>query len=67
MSKVFLELGFVTIENGLITVIPSVEKKALTEAPSYKMRERQLQLEQTLVYATYSELKMWFHERMLHE
>lgn len=67
MSKVFLELGFVTIDNGLITVAPNVEKKALADAPSYKMRERQLQLEQTLVYATYNELKMWFHERMKHD
>lgn len=66
MSKVFLELGFVTIENGVITVMPNVEKRALTDAPSYKMREQQLQLEQTLVYATYNELKQWFHERMKH-
>ena len=67
MSKVFLELGFVKIENGLITVIENVGKKMLSEAPSYKMRERQIDLEQTLVYATYQELKMWFHERMKHE
>lgn len=67
MSKVFLELEFVTIENGLITVIENVEKKALSEAPSYKMRERQIELEQTLVYATYEQLKSWFHERMQHE
>ncbi|MBD8032086.1 MULTISPECIES: single-stranded-DNA-specific exonuclease RecJ [Solibacillus] len=64
MTTVFFELGFVTIENGLTTVNENVPKQALSEAPSYKMRTQQIELEQKLVYATYSELKQWFNERL---
>ncbi|MEK3766513.1 MULTISPECIES: single-stranded-DNA-specific exonuclease RecJ [unclassified Solibacillus] len=64
MTTVFFELGFVTIENGLTTVNENVPKQALSEAPSYKMRSQQIELEQKLVYATYSELKQWFNERL---
>ena len=64
MTKVFFELGFVTIENGLTTVNENAPKKALSEAPSYEMRSQQIELEQKLLYATYSELKQWFDERL---
>ena len=64
MTKVFFELGFVTIENGLTTVNENVPKRALSDAPSYKFRSQQIELEQKLLYATYSELKQWFDERL---
>ena len=64
MTKVFFELGFVRIENGLTTVVENAPKRALTEAPSYKMRSEQIEFEQKLLYATYIELKQWFDERM---
>ena len=37
MTKVFFELGFVTINNGLISVI-IMQKRSLTDAPTYKLR-----------------------------
>lgn len=64
MTKVFFELGFVKIEDGLTTVVENAPKRALEEAPSYKMRSAQIELEQKLLYATYTELKQWFNERM---
>lgn len=64
MTKVFFELGFVTIENGLTTVNENAPKKALSDAPSYKSRSEQIELEQKLLYATYIELKQWFDERL---
>lgn len=64
MTKVFFELGFVTIENGLTTVNENAPKQALSEAPSYKLRSQQIELEQKLLYATFSELKEWFNERL---
>ncbi|MEG0385381.1 MAG: single-stranded-DNA-specific exonuclease RecJ [Solibacillus sp.] len=64
MTKVFFELGFVTIENGLTTVNENAPKTALSEAPSYKIRSQQIELEQKLLYATYKELKQWFDERL---
>lgn len=64
MTKVFFEPGFVKIENGLTTVVENAPKKGLSEAPSYKMRSEQIELEQKLLYATYIELKQWFDERV---
>ncbi|MER2190210.1 MAG: single-stranded-DNA-specific exonuclease RecJ [Solibacillus sp.] len=64
MTNVFFELGFVTIENGLTTVVENAPKYALSDAPSYKRRVAQIELEQKLLYATYIELKQWFDERM---
>lgn len=62
MTKVFSELGFVKIENGLAFVIEDAGKKNLSEAPSYQQREQQIALEEKLVYAPYMELKNWFDE-----
>ena len=64
MTQVFFELGFVKMENGLMTVNENAPKQALTEAPSYKQRSQQIEMEQKLVYAPYIELKQWFDERL---
>lgn len=64
MTKVFFELGFVTIENGLITVNQFAEKRSLAEAATYQLRKQQIELEQQFLYSTYSELKQWFNERI---
>ena len=60
MSKVFSELGFVKIENGSVSFVETTEKRDLTEAPAYKEREQQMELEEKLLYAPYMELKQWF-------
>lgn len=62
MSQVFSELGFVKIENGLVSVMETVGKRDLSEAPSYQERERQMELEKVLLYAPYMELKQWFED-----
>ena len=64
MTKVFSELGFVTIENGLTKVVENAPKSSLTDANAYKERAQQIELEQKLLYATYIELKQWFDERL---
>lgn len=60
MTSVFSDLEFVKIENGVIHTLEVVGKRQLTEAPTYKNREKQAALEQTLLYAPYYELKEWF-------
>ncbi len=62
MSKVFSELEFVKMKDGVLTYIESASKRVLSEAPSYKEREHQMELEQRLLYAPYNELKRWFDE-----
>ena len=64
MTKVFSELGFVTIENGLTNIVENVPKSNLADANAYKERAQQIELEQKLLYATYIELKQWFNERL---
>lgn len=64
MTKVFFELGFVKIDNGLASLVEQAPKKALTEAPAYKIRAEQIDMEQKLLYAPYIELKLWFDERL---
>ncbi|MGE7912841.1 single-stranded-DNA-specific exonuclease RecJ [Lysinibacillus xylanilyticus] len=64
MTQVFFELDFVKMESGLTTVNENAPKQALTEAPSYKQRSEQIEMEQKLVYAPYIELKQWFDERL---
>ncbi len=64
MTQVFFELDFVKMESGLTTVNVNAPKTALTEAPSYKQRSEQIDIEQKLVYAPYIELKQWFDERI---
>lgn len=60
MTKVFSELGFVKIENGFASIVETLGKRELAEAPAYKERERQMKLEERLLYAPYMELKKWF-------
>ncbi|MFY0517371.1 single-stranded-DNA-specific exonuclease RecJ [Lysinibacillus sp. UGB7] len=64
MTQVFFELDFVKMDSGLTTVHVNAPKTALTEAPSYKQRSEQIDMEQKLVYAPYIELKQWFDERI---
>ncbi len=64
MSKVFFELSFVRIENGVLALNDNVEKQDLSLAPSYRMRTKQIEMEQKLLYAPYKELKQWFEERI---
>ncbi|RDW21690.1 single-stranded-DNA-specific exonuclease RecJ [Oceanobacillus chungangensis] len=64
ISKVFLELGFVKIENGVVHVSPNPDKKDLSEAPSYKERLNQIKIEKELYYSNYEQLKAWFESCM---
>lgn len=64
MTQVFFELGFVTIENGLAKIVEGAPKKQLSSATVYKTRAQQMDLEQTLLYAPYKDLREWFDARL---
>ncbi|OKL38384.1 single-stranded-DNA-specific exonuclease RecJ [Domibacillus mangrovi] len=57
MSKVFLELGFIKINEGKIEVQKGAEKRDLGESPAYNRKQTQYKLEQKLLYSSYRELK----------
>lgn len=62
MSQVFFELDFVKINNGLITLVPSAQKRDLTESKTYQMKLSQTSLENDLLYSSYQQLKNWFDQ-----
>jgi single-stranded-DNA-specific exonuclease len=62
MSKVFFELDFVTMNNGLITLNKNVPKRDLAESDSYQEKHSQIQLEKDLLYSSYPQLKNWFDQ-----
>ena len=63
MSKVFFELDFVTINNGLISVNPAKVKRDLEESITYRQKQEQYNLENELLYSSYQELKNWFDKK----
>ncbi|WP_338777310.1 single-stranded-DNA-specific exonuclease RecJ [Metabacillus sp. FJAT-52054] len=64
MSKVFFELDFVTITNGLISINRQGGKRDLSESIAYKKKKDQMELENRLLYSSYRELLEWFDERI---
>lgn len=63
MSQVFFELKFVTIENGVISTNSSSQKRDLGESETYVQKQMKIELEKTLLYTSYMQLKQWFEER----
>ncbi|WP_330948643.1 single-stranded-DNA-specific exonuclease RecJ [Virgibacillus sp. MG-45] len=59
MSKVFSELEFVKIDNGVVTFMPTSNKKDLHESWTYHQRLTRAKVEETLYYSTYEQLKDW--------
>ncbi|QQZ10748.1 single-stranded-DNA-specific exonuclease RecJ [Heyndrickxia vini] len=64
MSKVFFELDFVTIKNGLISLNPTTSKRDLLESTTYQEKLEKIKLENELLFSSYQDLKSWFDERM---
>jgi single-stranded-DNA-specific exonuclease len=62
MSKVFLDLAFVTINNGLITLNRNAPKRDLTDSVTYRLKQEQFLLENELLYSSYKDLKEWFDQ-----
>ncbi|MBB6451887.1 single-stranded-DNA-specific exonuclease [Salirhabdus euzebyi] len=62
--KVFLELQFVKIENGVLYYNPKPTKKDLTDSATYQLKLNQVEVEKTLYYSSYTELKNWFSKQL---
>jgi single-stranded-DNA-specific exonuclease len=62
ISSVFLELGFVTMEDNIIRLNPNPMKKDLQESSLYQERLKLADIEKVLYYSTYPELKQWFED-----
>lgn len=56
MAKVFLELEFITEQNGVISLVRAPAKRDLHESPTYRRWRDELEVEQQLLYSTYEQL-----------
>lgn len=59
MTQVFFELGFVKIEKGVLTEIPSPVKAPLTASETYQREKDQRELEARFCYSPIAEIKAW--------
>ncbi len=57
MTTVFFELDFVTMSNGIITVVKTPEKRDLSNSKTYQSRQEIIQLEKNLLLSSYKQLK----------
>jgi single-stranded-DNA-specific exonuclease len=64
MTKVFFDLGFVRIENGVLSVIYDVKKRDLTDSQTYQAKQQLMELDQKLNYSAAEELKEWLNKLM---
>ncbi|WP_010531097.1 single-stranded-DNA-specific exonuclease RecJ [Lentibacillus jeotgali] len=62
MTDVFFDLEFVKIEDGFITINPNPVQNDLTASAVYQERLTKAEIEKTLYYSTYDELKTWLSE-----
>ncbi|WP_428909238.1 single-stranded-DNA-specific exonuclease RecJ [Niallia sp. Krafla_26] len=71
MTQVFLELEFVTMENGFVTLRKNANKHDLSDSSTYKQKQESLLLEKELLFSSYEQLKNWFdhviHTTVQHE
>src|SRR5690625_1650693 len=65
MLKVFLDLQFIMIENDVIYINKDVQKTELQNSRTYQYRLQQSEIEKTLYYSTYQELKQWFENYLV--
>ncbi|MEH7390039.1 single-stranded-DNA-specific exonuclease RecJ [Bacillus sp. JJ1503] len=60
MSQVFFELDFVKINNGIISINETSQKRDLTDSLIYEQRRKQYTIENELLYSPYQQLKSFF-------
>lgn len=64
MIRVFVDLNFVTYDEGVLSLNPSPTKQDLSSSRTYQHRVNRATIEKTLYYSTYDELKQWFEKSL---
>lgn len=65
--KVFMELGFIKKENSKIFLNKNVQKRDLHESKLYQKQLLQTEIEKTLYFSSYPQLKKWFEDCLHNE
>lgn len=64
MTKVFLELRFVTIKNGLLNLASNIHKGELKETETYRKYAKRLQVERVLIKSDTRSLNEWIQKNL---
>ncbi|WKW07676.1 single-stranded-DNA-specific exonuclease RecJ [Bacillus velezensis] len=64
MTKVFFDLGFVKIEDGVLSVVSGAKKRDLADSQTYQVKQQLMELDQKLNYSAAHELKEWLNKLM---
>lgn len=59
MIQVFFDLGFVTIESGILRKVENPENRPLTESKVYQTRLKRIKIEEFLLYSDRETLQQW--------
>jgi single-stranded-DNA-specific exonuclease len=59
MIRVFFELKFVTIDDGVLKKVENAEKRAFSESTLYQMRQQQIKTEEFLLLSDLDTIKQW--------
>lgn len=60
--NVFLELGFVTMQNNIIKIATNIKQQQLNDSKLYRQHLLQSEIEKELYYSNYQQLKNWFSQ-----
>ncbi|HCY6424348.1 TPA: single-stranded-DNA-specific exonuclease RecJ [Staphylococcus aureus] len=64
MLKVFLDLKFVTQEDGLIRINQQPDKRSIDSSKVYQLRQQRMDVEKQLLYQDFSEIKNWIKSQL---
>ncbi|HCM88345.1 MULTISPECIES: single-stranded-DNA-specific exonuclease RecJ [Vagococcus] len=59
MINVFFDLGFVTIDDGLMTKVQNPVNKPLQESKIYQNYQKKIEMEKLFLYSDIKEIKQW--------
>ncbi|MGK0551800.1 single-stranded-DNA-specific exonuclease RecJ [Enterococcus faecalis] len=59
MIQVFFDLGFVTIENGILKKVVAPQNRPLTESTIYQNRLKKIKTEEFLLYSDVTTIQQW--------
>ncbi|MFW7432612.1 single-stranded-DNA-specific exonuclease RecJ [Vagococcus carniphilus] len=59
MIRVFFDLGFVTIDDGLMTKVQNPTNKPLQESETYQSYQNKIEMEKLFLYSDIKEIKHW--------
>ncbi len=62
ICQVFFELEFVTINNGLISLVKNSSKRDLIESVTYRNKQQQIEMDKNFIYSSYAQLKSEFEK-----